>query len=177
MSDFTSERIPAGLVGEGRSPARTMAGSLVAGVAAGYFSHIPHNLSTLKLMDPTKSYLKHFQDMAAKNAARVPEGISGGARTATANALTLLAPAAIGVRTTQIVGSFMILNGGIVMLSDFDIREKLGMVRAARICRTGHCTDTLTHAGAEEGKAGGEPSGDGATARIRQSGKAAPQMV
>ena len=56
---------------------------------------------------------------------------------ATANALTLLAPAAIGVRTTQIVGSFMILNGGIVMLSDFDIREKLGMVRAARICRTG----------------------------------------
>ena len=115
--------------------------------------------------------------MAAKNAARVPEGISGGARTATANALTLLAPAAIGVRTTQIVGSFMILNGGIVMLSDFDIREKLGMVRAARICRTGHCTDALTHAGAEGGKAGGEPSGDGATARLRQSGKATPQMV
>ena len=31
-------------------------GSLAAGVACGYLSHIPHNLSTLKLLQPSLSY-------------------------------------------------------------------------------------------------------------------------
>jgi hypothetical protein len=29
-----------------------MAGSLVAGVCAGYLSHVPHNMSTMKLLAP-----------------------------------------------------------------------------------------------------------------------------
>jgi len=31
-------------------------GSLMAGVTAGYLSHVPHNMSTLKLLSPNKSY-------------------------------------------------------------------------------------------------------------------------
>ncbi|CAN0535694.1 unnamed protein product, partial [Scytosiphon promiscuus] len=30
--------------------ARTAAGSMISGVIAGYLSHIPHNVSTLKLL-------------------------------------------------------------------------------------------------------------------------------
>jgi hypothetical protein len=103
-----------------------MLGSLVAGVAAGYLSHIPHNLSTLKLMDPSKSYLTHFNDLAAKNSARLPQTMSSSSRSAAATALTLLMPAAIGVRTTQIVGSFMILNGTIVALKDYGTFLSIG---------------------------------------------------
>ncbi len=35
---------------------RTMAGSMIAGVAAGYFSHVPHNVSTIKLLNPNLTY-------------------------------------------------------------------------------------------------------------------------
>ena len=39
---------------------RNFVGSMTAGVACGYFSHIPHNLSALKLLQPHKSYAEHF---------------------------------------------------------------------------------------------------------------------
>ncbi len=35
---------------------RTMAGSMIAGVAAGYLSHVPHNVSTVKLLNPNLTY-------------------------------------------------------------------------------------------------------------------------
>ncbi len=35
---------------------RTMAGSMMAGVAAGYLSHVPHNISTMKLLNPSLTY-------------------------------------------------------------------------------------------------------------------------
>ena len=39
---------------------RNALGSMTAGVCSGYLSHIPHNLSTLKLMYPAKSYSQIF---------------------------------------------------------------------------------------------------------------------
>lgn len=126
MSDYTAERVPNSMVGEGRSASRTMAGSLVAGVAAGYFSHIPHNLSTLKLMNPSKSYMTHFNEMAAKNIERLPATMEAASKETAARALTLLVPAALAVRTTQIVGSFMILNGTIVALKDYGTFMNIG---------------------------------------------------
>ncbi len=35
-------------------PLRNAAGSMLAGMMSGYLSHVPHNLSTLKLMNPSK---------------------------------------------------------------------------------------------------------------------------
>ena len=37
------------------------------GVLAGYFSHVPHNLSALKLMEPDKSYGQLFREYAKVN--------------------------------------------------------------------------------------------------------------
>ena len=49
MSDYLEERVPVSIES---GLLRNAVGSLSAGVMAGYFSHVPHNLSTLKLMDP-----------------------------------------------------------------------------------------------------------------------------
>jgi hypothetical protein len=73
----------------------------------------------LKLMNPHKSYLTHFNEMAAKNVTRLPTDMEPAMKETAARALTLLLPAALAVRTTQIVGSFMILNGTIVALQDY----------------------------------------------------------
>lgn len=40
--------------------ARTAAGSMMAGVIAGYLSHIPHNVSTLKLLQVSTRYIIHL---------------------------------------------------------------------------------------------------------------------
>ena len=41
---------------------RNAVGSMVAGITAGYLSHVPHNLSTLKLMEPARSYRDIFRE-------------------------------------------------------------------------------------------------------------------
>ncbi|CAN0509573.1 unnamed protein product, partial [Ectocarpus sp. 8 AP-2014] len=46
LSDACEERVSRG----SNAFARTAAGSMMAGVMAGYLSHIPHNVSTLKLL-------------------------------------------------------------------------------------------------------------------------------
>lgn len=38
---------------------RTAAGSMMAGVTAGYLSHIPHNVSTLKLLQVRRQFALH----------------------------------------------------------------------------------------------------------------------
>lgn len=50
MSEFFEERMPTNMT----PSVRNMLGSLSAGVISGYLSHVPHNLSTLKLMTPNK---------------------------------------------------------------------------------------------------------------------------
>jgi hypothetical protein len=70
MSDYWEERIPHSLVEA--EALRNALGSLVAGVCSGYLSHIPHNLSTLKLMTPSKSYMDHLGALVSQSEGRVP---------------------------------------------------------------------------------------------------------
>lgn len=94
-----------------------MAGSLTAGVLSGYLSHVPHNMSTLKLMQPQKSYSTLFWEYAKKS-----EGMMGTPKTPGASAfMSIVFPRGCLVRTAQIVGSFIILNGSIFALKDVKI--------------------------------------------------------
>ena len=60
LSDFCEERVPPGM--SDNSVVRNAVGSMVAGITAGYLSHVPHNLSTLKLMEPARSYRDIFRE-------------------------------------------------------------------------------------------------------------------
>uniref|UniRef100_K3XC50 Cyclic nucleotide-binding domain-containing protein n=1 Tax=Globisporangium ultimum (strain ATCC 200006 / CBS 805.95 / DAOM BR144) TaxID=431595 RepID=K3XC50_GLOUD len=118
LSDYFEERIPL----SSTSPAINNAiASLMAGVVSGYLSHVPHNLSTLKLMNPQKSYRAHMADFIHHSESRLPSTIPARARFVSAAALAILFPRGLTVRTTQIVGSFIILNGTINSLKDIDL--------------------------------------------------------
>lgn len=110
MSDHFREQAPQDL-----PPVLRLAyGSLVAGIISGYLSHIPHNLSSLKLINPTKSYGELFGLLRANwEKALSPSVLSSqpAARSALVSALCFIAPRGVLVRSTQIVGSFVILNG------------------------------------------------------------------
>jgi len=95
-------------------------GSLLAGFVSGYFSHVPHNLSTLKLMEPHKSY-RELNSLFIDRS--VPTSIerSVGAwppvtKSLARSAFAYVFPRGLLIRTTQIIGSFVILNGTINLL-------------------------------------------------------------
>eukprot|EP00048_Salpingoeca_helianthica_P016958 m.235034 g.235034 ORF g.235034 m.235034 type:complete len:422 (-) comp19867_c0_seq1:138-1403(-) len=115
MSDYWSERIPEKMVPS--SALRAAGGSLLAGVVSGYLSHVPHNLATMKLMSPTRSYGQLFREFAARSETRLPAAVPVAARPFAASLLSVLAPVGVHIRTTQIVGSFALLNGFIAALS------------------------------------------------------------
>lgn len=116
LSDYFEERIPLQT-----SPVINNAiGSMMAGVVAGYFSHVPHNLSTMKLMNPQKSYRAHMADFIHHSESRVPNTLSPRTRLAAAAAMAVIFPRGLTIRTSQIVGSFIILNGTINSLKDLD---------------------------------------------------------
>jgi hypothetical protein len=57
LSDYYEERWQEWLGRDTTSPVvANAAGSLTAGVLSGYFSHVPHNMSTYKLLEPHRSY-------------------------------------------------------------------------------------------------------------------------
>ncbi len=56
----------------------------MAGVISGYFSHVVHNMSTLKLMNPHKSYGVHLKEYITKYESRVPLSVPTGLRRAAA---------------------------------------------------------------------------------------------
>jgi hypothetical protein len=129
MSDFFEERL------QPYFPQNAMmanaAGSLCAGVVSGYLSHVPHNISTFKLLEPTKSYPKLYQQFVNKS---VPPAIDNlvhhwpsGPRNVTRTVFATFFPRGVMIRTTQIVGSFMILNGTINYLQ---LREHNKIQRA-----------------------------------------------
>lgn len=96
------------------------AGSLMAGVVSGYFSHVPHNLSTFKLMEPNRSYSDLYKMFVDKS---VPPAIDRTvrlwppvARMVTRSVFATIFPRGLTIRTTQIIGSFIILNGTINLL-------------------------------------------------------------
>jgi len=111
MSDYWEERIPHSVIES--EALRNAAGSMIAGVCSGYLSHIPHNLSTLKLMTPSKTYWQHLHSLVAQSEARVPTSLPPATRRAVATVIAILFPRAVMIRTVQIVGSFTILNGTI----------------------------------------------------------------
>ena len=123
LSDYWEERWQEML---GRDTVNPMvsnaAGSLTAGVISGYFSHVPHNMSTYKLLEPHRSYADLYSMFVDRS---VPSFVESVIKTSPffAESPTLaqifryatatIFPRGLIVRTTQIVGSFMILNGTI----------------------------------------------------------------
>jgi hypothetical protein len=115
MSDYFEERMLP--IFDGHALMANAAGSLVAGVVSGYLSHVPHNISTFKLLEPTQSYGTLYQKFVDKS---VPAAVDKmvvdwpvTARKFTRGFFATLFPRGVMIRTTQIVGSFMILNGTI----------------------------------------------------------------
>jgi hypothetical protein len=92
-------------------------GSLGAGVVSGYLSHVPHNMSTFKLMEPNRSYVDLYRMFVDKSVPpvvdKMVESWPSSARSFTRTVFATLFPRGLVIRTTQIVGSFMILNGTI----------------------------------------------------------------
>jgi|LauGreDrversion4_1035100.scaffolds.fasta_scaffold72994_1 CRP-like cAMP-binding protein len=117
LSEWCEERVPEAVL-EGTA-ARNFVGSMSAGVACGYLSHIPHNLSALKLLQPHKSYAQHFGGLVEDSAARLPlgNGFPRPARWALAAVATVLVPKGVAIRSTQIAGSFAIINGTINLMA------------------------------------------------------------
>jgi hypothetical protein len=134
MSDYFEERLGP-VMPPGHAMMTNAAGSLAAGVVSGYLSHVPHNLSTLKLMEPQKSYSELYKQFVNKS---VPPAVDtmvkdwpATARDVTRTVFATLFPRGVMIRTTQIVGSFIILNGTInyLQLKEHDkIRGAIGVV-------------------------------------------------
>lgn len=124
LSDFMEERYrtfaPNAIVAN-------MAGSLSAGVVAGYLSHVPHNLSTYKLLNPHKSYSELFQLFVDKSVPDriIPRGVSASLLPYARTILACLFPRGVLIRTVQICGSFALLNG-IILMIETDSRRRLG---------------------------------------------------
>lgn len=135
LSDYLEERWQTILGRGSTSPiVANAAGSISAGVISGYLSHVPHNLSTYKLLEPHRSYGDLYRMFVTKS---VPPSLertieqSGASpflkQVARYTAATLF-PRGLIVRTAQIVGSFMILNGTINYLQ---LREHKKLLRQA----------------------------------------------
>ena len=104
------ERAHHGALGE-TTASRNFFGSMGAGVACGYFSHIPHNLSTLKLLQPSVTYAGHFSALVNDSLPRIPAELPKTSRWAAAAATAVLFPKGVVIRSAQIAGSFAIING------------------------------------------------------------------
>ncbi|GAB0497680.1 hypothetical protein MMPV_009017 [Pyropia vietnamensis] len=119
--------------------AANLAGSLTAGVIAGYLSHVPHNLSTYKLMEPGKSYaelFRKFVDTSVREEA-IPAFLSGRGRAAARVGLAVLFPRGVVIRTAQIVGSFAILNGIINGMQAAEQKRITAAMREAAVSQGG----------------------------------------
>jgi hypothetical protein len=73
----------------------------------------------LKLLRPDKTYGAHLHELVARRAVARPWPTywSKAARWRAATAATLLAPPGLLLRTTQICGSFVIINGLVAALA------------------------------------------------------------
>jgi len=129
LSDYLEERMQPYFPNNG--VAANAAGSLGAGVVSGYLSHVPHNLSTFKLLEPHRSYVDLYKMFVDKSVPPLVETMVESwpvaARGLTRTVFATLFPRGVMIRTTQIVGSFMILNGTINYLQ---LREHKKIVQA-----------------------------------------------
>lgn len=86
-------------------------GSISAGIVAGYFSHIPHNLSTMKLFYPNKSYGVLWKEFYMRSMFMVPSWIPW--KNTAAQFMCVVFPIGVVRRSIQIGGTFIIINGTI----------------------------------------------------------------
>lgn len=139
LSDFYEERlefIPS-------QTYRNMAGSFMAGIVSGYLSHVPHNLSALKLLNPAVSYAEHFKSLATTWELKLNSLIgsqtisepnnpsptttappSTGIRRLGVYALCCLFPKGVLIRSAQISGSFIVINTTINALKHISVEVK-----------------------------------------------------
>jgi CRP-like cAMP-binding protein len=98
---------------------RGAVGSITSGILAGFFSHVPHNLSTLKLQHPHVSYSDHWKKLYGRYLDFVPPTVtSESQRRAVAQVLCVLFPLGVVRRSIQIGGTFIIINGTIYACRD-----------------------------------------------------------
>eukprot|EP01119_Soliformovum_irregulare_P000648 TRINITY_DN10468_c0_g1_i1.p1 TRINITY_DN10468_c0_g1~~TRINITY_DN10468_c0_g1_i1.p1 ORF type:complete len:418 (-),score=94.22 TRINITY_DN10468_c0_g1_i1:34-1287(-) len=124
LSDWYEERVPDFDFLVQYPALKNALGSMAAGVTSGYLSHVVHNMSTLKLMNPNKTYRQHFREYVNKSEARVPTNLPPTARSLAKVFVATVFPTGVMIRTSQIVGSFIILNGIIGAVSRYDIKNK-----------------------------------------------------
>mmetsp|Transcript_22637 Transcript_22637/g.63604 ORF Transcript_22637/g.63604 Transcript_22637/m.63604 type:complete len:463 (-) Transcript_22637:48-1436(-) len=110
-------------------------GSLGAGIVAGYLSHVPHNLSTLKLVEPKTPYSSLFQKFVAKSVpdsarARINAIVPAFAAPLVTNSFAILFPRGCTIRTMQIVGTFIILNSTINFFDHYESKKLKTAVQA-----------------------------------------------
>jgi len=111
---------------------RNMAGSFFAGIVSGYMSHVPHNLSALKLLNPSVSYVNHFKSLTSIWEQRVntyfplanPETPLSGFRKLGVYTLSCVFPKGVMIRTAQISGSFIVINTTINALKHISVEVK-----------------------------------------------------
>jgi hypothetical protein len=130
LSDYFEERLQP-IVFHNNAMMANAAGSLCAGVVSGYLSHVPHNLSTFKLMHPHRTYPDLFRMFVDQS---TPPVIERAVQTwptmtqfTTRAIFATLFPRGVMIRTVQIVGSFIILNGAINYLQ---LRDQMKIQRA-----------------------------------------------
>ena len=97
---------------------RVPVGSIFAGVVSGYLSHVPHNLSTLKLLEPSKSYAVHWHTLWQKSIPQVPTWVPPVNRDLAAKFMAVFLPVGVVRRSLQISGSFIVINGTIGFFKD-----------------------------------------------------------
>lgn len=109
VADFCTERL-ADHVTENRH-VQGYLGSFTAGLIAGYLSAVPHALSAMKLHHPEKSYFTLWKELYMRALPRVPAYVPAATRPAVAQVLAVLLPVGNLVRSVQIGGTFIIVNG------------------------------------------------------------------
>uniref|UniRef100_A0A7S3UZ77 Cyclic nucleotide-binding domain-containing protein n=1 Tax=Aplanochytrium stocchinoi TaxID=215587 RepID=A0A7S3UZ77_9STRA len=126
LSDYFEERLDNVFTS---TTTRNMAGSLLAGCVAGYLSHIPHNLSTLKLLEPKTSYKTHFKNLAEpweKGIRNTFPTLRPQVRSTLASIGIVVFPKGCLIRTCQIAGSFIIINSTINALKHIKVNIHMG---------------------------------------------------
>ncbi len=121
LSDYYEERLP---IFQDNKFLKSLTGSFFAGLVAGYFSHVPHSLSALKIMNPEKTYAELFKSYSSTWEKRIPQYTSRTmqmVRPYMIGTLACVLPRGCMVRSAQISGSFIIINSAIAMLKHIKV--------------------------------------------------------
>ena len=113
LADYIGERSE-NVFPENRALARNL-GSMAAGLVAGYLSHIPHVLSTKKLVEPNRTYAELWADVWKASLRQVPSHFPKESKPFFAQLYAVAFPIGCVRRSAQIAGTFVIINGTIYL--------------------------------------------------------------